>query len=261
MNIKGILMDLDGTVYYGKDQVPGAGSFIEKCRAQGIRILYVTNRANRPPEEIRDHLRSYRIPCETDDILTAAQAAARYLKKGSAFYIGEEGMRLALEEEGILINDINPDYVIVSFDREFNYAKLKKACSLIFKGAKLVATNPDRGLKTEDGISPGTGAIVAAVETGSATKSLMIGKPQGIIFEMALKKLGMNKDEVIAVGDNIDTDVAAGITANIRTALILTGITTPEEAACSPHKATWTVRNFAELSALLDDSMAIFAGS
>ncbi len=246
-------MDLDGTVYYGKDEVPGACDFIKTCQKKGIRILYVTNRANRPPEEIRDQLRSFKIPCETDDVLTAAQATARYLKKGSAYYIGEEGMRLALEEEGITLNDVNPDYVIVSFDREFNYAKLKKACSLIFKGAKFVASNPDRGLKMEDGISPGTGAIIAAVETGSAVKPLMIGKPEGIIFEMALQKLGMNKNEVIAIGDNVDTDIPAGITAGTRTALILTGISTYEEAMRSPHKATWTVRDFAELSALLEE--------
>jgi 4-nitrophenyl phosphatase len=245
-------MDLDGTVYYGTDEVPGAVDFIRKCLDKGIRILYVTNRANRTPVEIRDQLRSFRVPCETDDILTSAQATARYLKKGSAWYIGEEGMRLALEEEDIRITDVNPDYVIVSIDKEFNYAKLKKACSLIFKGAKFVATNPDRGLKMEDGISPGTGAIVAAVETGSMTKPLMIGKPEGIIFEMALKKLGMKNDEVIVVGDNIDTDAAAGINAGIRTVVILTGISTHEEVLRSPHKATWTVRNFAELSALFD---------
>lgn len=249
--LRGIILDLDGTVYLGSEQVPGAADFVSFLRQQGIRCLFVTNRSNRKPEDVAEHLRGYGIPCGVDDVLTSSQAAVQYLKQGSAYVIGEEGLTSELLKAGFAITEQRPDYVLVSLDRQFNYDKLKTACNLIARGATFVATNPDKTLKAESGVVPGTGSIVAAVEAGSGVKPLVIGKPERLIMEMSLARMGMAADEVIAVGDNIQTDIPAGARAGMKTVLMLTGVTRSDEVASGPYRPDWVLDGFVELTDLV----------
>jgi 4-nitrophenyl phosphatase len=253
--LKAVILDLDGTVYLGSDEVPGASRFIAFLAQKGIRSLFVTNRANRSPEAVCQHLREYGIPCEPSDVLTSAQATAQFLKSGSFYAIGEDALREALEAQGLVHDDQRPDYVVVGFDRGFSYGKLKQACTLIGQGARFIATNPDRGLKLEDGISPGTGAIVAAVSAGSGVEPIVIGKPERRILDMALERMGVSREEAIAVGDNVRTDVPAGVRAGIRTAFILTGISTEADLADVEERPEWIVRDYAELTQLVLDEI------
>ncbi len=252
MAIRGVILDLDGTVYRGAEAVPGAAEFICGLRARGIVIRYVTNRANRPVGEVADQLQGMGLACSTADVVTSAEATAAYLKPGRVYVIGEAGLLEALERHGFTLDDRNPDYVIVSFDRGFTYQKLATAVRLIGRGVPFVATNPDRALRVEDGISPGTGSLVAAVEAATNVKPLVIGKPERLIFDMTLKDMGLAGEEVIAVGDNLDTDIPAGAAAGMRTALILTGISTRADLATAAVVPTWVVDSFAELAAIID---------
>jgi HAD superfamily hydrolase (TIGR01457 family) len=250
--IRGLLLDLDGTVYWGTREVPGAGRFVRAMRRAGVRCLFVTNRANRTPEEVRDHLREYNIACETGDILTAAQATAASIKPGRVYCIGEKGMRRALIEAGFTLTQRAVDYVVVSYDRSFNYNKLATASTLIRNGARFIATNPDKALRTEQGVVPGTGALVAAVVAASGRKPLVIGKPGKRLLMMGLRRLAVPADEVVVVGDNLATDVKAGARAGLRTAFMLTGIGRREELTGSPVQPTWTLNGFEELTAIVD---------
>jgi 4-nitrophenyl phosphatase len=250
--IKAVLLDLDGTVYLGDRDIPGAAEFVAMLRARSIAHLFVTNRANRRPETIREQLLRHDIPCAVSDILTSAQATARHIGSGSVYYIGEAGMQAAFEEQGIEITEEKPDYVVVGFDRGFNYDKLKKACRLIRGGATYIATNPDHGLSTEHGITPGTGAIVAAVTAGCQVQPLMIGKPERRLFDTALDVLDADRNDTIAVGDNLNTDILAGQRAGMRTALILTGITKRGDLAASAIEPTWVVNDFEQLSRVVE---------
>lgn len=250
--IKGIIFDLDGTVYLGDAEVPGAGKFTREMKKRGVRCLYVTNRANRPASEICGQLNRYGIACRVDDILTSAQATVKYLAKGTVFYIGEEAFGQLLKENGFKVTDKSPDYVIVSFDRHVNSEKVKKAADLIRCGAKFVATNPDKALKIEGGVLPGTGAIVDAVaEEAGVWPAVMIGKPEKLIIEMGVEILGLKKSEVIMVGDNVETDIPAGASAGVRTALILTGISSRKDLHGLAVQPTWIVENYEELSEIV----------
>jgi HAD superfamily hydrolase (TIGR01457 family) len=249
--IRGVILDLDGTVYRGADEVPGAAECVARHRARGGRCLFVTNRANRTPEAVAAHLRGYGIDCGREDVLTSAQATALFLKHGTYYPIGEDGLVRALEEQGLTRDDRAPDYVVVSFDRGFTYDKLCTACGLIAAGARFIATNPDRALRTETGMSPGTGAIVAAVEAGSGARPLIIGKPERRIMDLALERMGLRREEAVCVGDNLDTDIRAGHHAGIRSVLILTGVTRREDIARATHAPTWVVESYAELDTLL----------
>jgi len=249
--VKGVLLDLDGTVYYGPREVPGAAAFVRRLEDRGVAYLFVTNRANRTPGEICGHLQEYGIACTQEHILTSAQATAEHLGSGSVYYVGEEGLRLALQEVGLAITEASPDAVVVSFDRGFTYDKLERACRLIDAGARFIATNPDKALKMENGLAPGTGAIVAAVAAGCGQEPVVIGKPEPLIFEIALRRLGLAGEDVIAVGDNVDTDIEAGHAAGIRTALLLTGVSTREDLPRASAPPTWVAANFEELEKAL----------
>ena len=247
MAVKGILFDLDGTVYLGEKEVPGAAAFINGLKPHGIRALFVTNRSNRSDAKVCEHLQSYGIECEEQDIISTAEATALHLDKGSYYAIGEDNLLDTLNKHGFTYDDRSPDYVIVSFDREFNYEKLKIAVELIYAGAKFISTNPDHALKMYDKILPGTGAIVAAVATGSSVSPVTIGKPERVIFDIAIERMGIERSEVIAVGDNLLTDIPAGAAAGIRTALILTGMSSRGDVADSAVEPTWIVEGYEEL--------------
>ena len=252
--IRGVIFDLDGTVYRGDEEVPGAARFVRWLDAHGIRRLFVTNRANRPPEEVAFQLAGIGIPCETADVLTSAQAAALYLKRRGVrrvYCIGEQGMRLALNEAGIALTERRPEHVVVSFDRSFDYDKLRTACRLILSGSGFIATNADRQLRTHEGLLPGTGTLVAAICAGTGVDPLVIGKPCRLIIDLALERLSLPASEVIAVGDNLETDIPAGVAAGVRTAFILTGVSTREQLRGAAARPTWVVQDFKELARLV----------
>lgn len=253
--IKGIILDLDGTVYLGDAEVPGASRFTIDMKARGIRCLYVTNRANRSADEVCMQLRRYGINCGIEDVLTSAQAAVQYLTKGTVYYIGEKSFGQLLENSGFTVTENSPDYVIISFDRRVTKEMISKAAGLIRSGAKFIATNPDKALKIEGGVLPGTGAIVEAVaEEAGIQPAVMIGKPEKLIIEMGIQRLGMKKDEVILVGDNVETDIPAGAKAGIRTALILTGISSRKDLHGQKIQPTWVVSSYEELAGIISEA-------
>ncbi len=242
--IRGVIFDLDGTIYCGAKEVPGASSFVRFLRSRGIKCLFVTNRANRAPAEVAEHLRSYGVDCSEGEVLTSAQVAARFLRPGRAFCIGEYGLVSVLSSAGFVITDKAADYVVVSFDRSFSYEKLRTAARLIREGARFIATNLDAYIPLEDGIWPGAGSLAAAVEIASGARPLVMGKPEPMIFTMALEKMEVPAADVINIGDNLATDIAAGLRAGIRSVLILTGVSSRRDIDSASHKPTWTVENY-----------------
>ena len=253
---KGLIIDLDGTLYTGEIEVPGAGAFVQTCAQRDVRCLFVTNRANRMPETVAAHLRKCGIPCEADDVLTSSQATAISLRPGRAYVIGEEGLINPLLAAGFTLADRSVDYVIVGLDRDFTYEKMRTACRCIREGGRFVATNPDRALHLETGLSPGTGALVAAVQTGSGAAPLIIGKPERKIMDMALEKMGLSANDVWAVGDNLETDIPAGAAAGMSTVLMLTGVSTVEDIRTAAVRPDYVIRDYAELAKRLWNASA-----
>lgn len=236
----GYIIDLDGTLYAGTNPIPEAAPFIEALRKADSPYLFVTNNSSRTPEEVARHLREIAgIPAEAKDVLTSAQAAARYqadAAPGSRVYaIGENGLRQALLAAGLVLCDgpeEQPDAVIQGIDRSFTYAKLFAASRAILGGAAFIATNPDLQLPTELGLTPGSGSLSAAIRAASGKEPVWIGKPSPIIMNYAVERLGLPAGEIWVVGDNLRTDMAGGIAAGCRTAWVLTGIAqgaVPEE--------------------------------
>jgi 4-nitrophenyl phosphatase len=252
--IAALLFDLDGTIYRGGDAIPGACEFIASLQRRNISYLFVTNRGNRRPELVAKQILSIGIPCCAENVLTSSQVVATHLEKGTrAYCIGEEGLTSILEDHGIrVLEDATEeaDAVIVSYDRDFNYDKLSKATRLIKAGARFIATNTDKVITVEDGILPEAGPLVAAVQNATGKEPEIIGKPERYIIDAACVRLNKSADESVIIGDNLFTDILAGHKSGMRSALMLTGVTTRRECDYTEFKPTWIAEDYLELEKL-----------
>lgn len=242
------LLDLDGTIYRGTEIIPEAVQFIEQLRGAGIPFLYLTNNSTATADAFAKRLSDMGLPTTKEEVYTSSMATAAYLAEreeagAHVYVIGETGLQTALKDRGFVLTDDNPKYVVVGLDREFTYEKMAIASRAIRNGATFIATNIDPALPTERGLFPGAGSLVAAVSTASATKPIAIGKPETIIVNYALEQLGKDRDETIIVGDNLHTDIEAGVKSGIDSLLVLTGYSTREDLAVSPFKPTHVEEN------------------
>ena len=230
----GYMIDLDGTIYRGKEKIPAAKRFIERLQEHDIPFLFVTNNSTQAPIKVVGNLaNNFDIHVKEENVYTSALATADYIAdlnkdKRSVYVIGEVGLKQAILDKGFRFEETNPDYVVVGLDYDVTYHKFELATLAIKRGAKFIGTNADTNLPNERGLVPGAGSVIALVECSTQQKATYIGKPETIIMEKALERLGLPKDEVVMVGDNYMTDIKAGINFGIDTMLVYTGVSTRE---------------------------------
>ena len=251
MHYKGYLIDLDGTIYKGKSRIPAGEAFVHELQAREIPYLFVTNNTTRTPETVREMLAThFNIETPVSTIYTATLATIDYMKDQNlgkkAYVIGEAGLKDAIEEAGFILDEEAPDYVVIGLDWQVDYEKFAKATLAIQKGAHFIGTNPDLNIPTERGLLPGAGSLIALVEAATRVEPVIIGKPKAIIMDKAIEHLGLEREEVVMVGDNYLTDIRAGIDNGIPTLLVTTGFTKPEEVPTLPIAPTHVVSSLAE---------------
>jgi 4-nitrophenyl phosphatase len=251
--IRGVLLDLDGVVYEGRNVIPEAPRFFERLRRAGWPLQLITNNSSATPEQFADRLCSMDIPTAPSEVLTSAIATAHYLKKrspggGRAFIIGEQGLREAVQDAGFEPAEDRPDYVLVGLDRGFDYHKLTAAIRGILSGASFIGSNPDTTLPAEDGLIPGAGSFQAAIRAATGVAPIIIGKPEPTMTAMALERIGCTAQETVSIGDRLDTDILAGHRAGTPTVLVLTGISTRAEAERAEVRPTIVAENLDEVA-------------
>ncbi|HFY0561518.1 TPA: TIGR01457 family HAD-type hydrolase, partial [Streptococcus pyogenes] len=239
MPYKGYLIDLDGTIYQGKNRIPAGERFIKRLQERGIPYLLVTNNTTRTPEMVQSMLANqFHIETSIETIYTATMATVDYMndmnRGKTAYVIGETGLKSAIAAAGYVEELENPAYVVVGLDSQVTYEMLAIATLAIQKGALFIGTNPDLNIPTERGLMPGAGALNALLEAATRVKPVFIGKPNAIIMNKSLEVLGIQRSEAVMVGDNYLTDIMAGIQNDIATILVTTGFTRPEEVPTLP---------------------------
>jgi len=250
--IKGLLIDMDGVLYRGRAPVAGADRFVAFLRRQGIPFLLLTNNSSLTPEQYVAKLRGMGIEVHAGELLTSAQATGWYLAQrepeGARVYmIGREGLRQALVGQGFTLVEEGADYVAVGWDWELTFAQLKRATLLIRAGARFIATNPDRTFPSEEGLIPGNGAILAALEAATDVQPLVIGKPEPTIFRLALAQLDLDPQGVAVLGDRLETDVLGGQRMGLGTLFVLSGVTGREMLVQSPTQPDLVFEDVAHL--------------
>ncbi|MGZ7350791.1 TIGR01457 family HAD-type hydrolase [Streptococcus pyogenes] len=239
MPYKGYLIDLDGTIYQGKNRIPAGERFIKRLQEKGIPYLLVTNNTTRTPEMVQSMLvKQFNVETGIETIYTATMATVDYMndmnRGKTAYVIGETGLKSAIAAAGYIEELENPAYVVVGLDSQVTYEMLAIATLAIQKGALFIGTNPDLNIPTERGLMPGAGALNALLEAATRVKPVFIGKPNAIIMNKSLEVLGIQRSEAVMVGDNYLTDIMAGIQNDIATILVTTGFTRPEEVPTLP---------------------------
>jgi HAD superfamily hydrolase (TIGR01450 family) len=251
----GLLVDLDGVVWIGREQVPGATETLARLIEGGKEIVFVTNNSVRRPEAYAERLREAGIEAADDRVVTAGAATARIAAeqvgaRGTGFVIGAPGFKETVAATGLTLLEgeaaQGADAVIVSGHREFDYAELLTATFALRAGASLFATSRDPTLPMPGGAWPGTGATLAAIETASGKTAEIGGKPERHLFEQA-RALIPDAKRVAMVGDRLASDIEGGHRAGLKTILVLTGASTRAEAERADPPPDHTLEDLAGL--------------
>jgi len=252
---RGWLLDLDGTVYRGERLIPGADAAVAALRAAGRRVAFLSNKPLQTRAEYAAKLTRLGVPAAPDDVINSSLVLARYLRErdpgAPVFVIGEPPMLEEMRAHGF---EVRPDervrWVVIAFDRTFDYAKLNVALQAVKRKARLIATNPDRTCPVEDGEIPDCAGMIAAVEAVTDRKvEAVVGKPSPIILEVALAALGVPAADAAIVGDRIETDIVMGRRLGLGTVLVLSGVTRaddPRIAAVAPDHVVQSIRDLVE---------------
>jgi NagD protein len=244
-------MDMDGVLVHEEQAIPGANDFLARLRELGLPFLVLTNNSIYTRRDLSARLRSSGLDVPEESIFTSALATARFLEEqrpgGTAFVIGEAGLTTALYEAGYTLTERDPDYVVLGETRTYSFERIARAIRLIVAGARFIATNPDATGPTPDGPLPATGSVAALISRASGVDPYFVGKPNPLMMRSALNALDAHSESTAMIGDRMDTDVVSGLEAGMRTFLVLSGVTTLEEAERYPFRASRIVDSVADL--------------
>ena len=244
-------MDMDGVLVHEENAIPGAGDFIGALRERGLPFLVLTNNSIYTRRDLSARLAASGLEVPELSIWTSALATARFLDDqrpgGTAFVIGEAGLTTALHEAGYTMTERNPDYVVLGETRTYSFERITQAIRLIGRGARFIATNPDPTGPAPDGPLPATGSVAALISRATGVAPYFVGKPNPLMMRSALNAIDAHSESTAMIGDRMDTDVVSGLEAGLETILVLTGVTTPEEAERFPFRPSRVVDSVADL--------------
>jgi NagD protein len=248
---KNYLIDMDGVIVSGRTIIPGADDFIERIKARGSEYLVMTNNPLYTPRDLAHRLHTIGFNIPAYHIFTSAMATIQFMQNqkpnGSAFVIGESGLTTAIHDEGYVMTDVSPDYVVLGETHTYNLELITKAIRLVSEGASFIATNPDPAGVSEDGIVPACGAMAALIERATDVSPYFVGKPNPLMMRTALNFLGIHSENTVMVGDRMETDIVSGIESGLETILVLTGVTSRDEVARYPYQPTYIVNSVADI--------------
>jgi HAD superfamily hydrolase (TIGR01450 family) len=237
--IRALVCDLDGVVYRGPSAVPFA---VDVLRRVGVPVVYATNNASRTPAEVVAKLRGLGLDVSVEQVVTSAQAGAAALARrcpgGRVLAVGGEGVGRALVEVGLVpvTHADEVDAVLQGYGPAVCAADLGQVAYAVAEGAWWVATNTDASIPDDRGVVPGNGALVGAVEMALGRgPDRVVGKPHPDLYLLAVERLGVPAEHILAVGDRLDTDIEGAVTAGLPAALVLTGVDSRDRALAAPE--------------------------
>ncbi|PSQ45559.1 HAD family hydrolase [Halobacteriales archaeon SW_6_65_15] len=257
MSIRSVVLDVDGTLVRGDEPVAGAIEAVDRLRELGIDVLLLSNNPTRSPADYADWLAGLGYAVGSDEVVTSGSLTADHVAEEypgrETFVLGESGLRAMLDARGVPVvaDPDRAEVVVASIDREFTYDRLRETLWAL-DGAAFVATDPDRTIPAPDRPVPGSGAIVAAVsEAANRDPDAMLGKPGDTAAAAVESRVAGRGEEVLIVGDRLDTDVLMGERAGTTTALVLSGVSTRADVETADAAPDHVLDSVADLRSLL----------
>ena len=251
------LTDMDGVLHREGSVIPGAEEFVSALREEEIPFMVLTNNSMQTPRDLSAKLVRMGLHIEPERIWTSATATANFMSKqagqSSAYVIGEAGLTTALHEQGWILTDADPAFVVLGETRTYSFEAISTAANLIMNGARFIATNPDVTGPGPNGVVPATGAVAAMITAMTGRSPYYVGKPNPVMMRTALNNIGAHSENTVMIGDRMDTDVKAGLEAGMRTILVRTGISDDAEIARYPYRPTTILDSVAELASRVHD--------
>ncbi len=258
-----LLLDLDGTVFLGGEVIEHAPRSLAEAAERGARVMFVTNNASRSPQVVAESLVGMGIAASADDVVTSPEAAAGLLAqahpdRGPVLVIGAAALADAIEAVGFVAvraADRHPVAVVQGHSPETGWKQLAEGCiALRDPGVDWVATNTDLTLPTDRGLLPGNGSMVRALEAASGRLPRVAGKPHRPLLDEGIRRAGGTRP--LVVGDRLDTDIEAAVTAELPSLMVLTGVSTGADLLAAPAWQRPTHLAF-DLRGLIDPSQVV----
>lgn len=245
------LLDMDGVLVHEDTALPGAQEFIGRLREQGVPFLVLTNNSIYTRRDLAARLSDAGLEVPEHKIWTSAVATAQFLSnqapEASAYVLGEAGLTTALHEVGYTLTSADPDFVVLGETRTYSFQNITTAVQLVEQGARFIATNPDVTAPSQEGPLPTTGSVAALIKEATGQTPYFVGKPNPIMVRSALNRIEAHSETTAMVGDNMDTDIVAGMEAGLTTYLVLTGSTDREDVTRFAYRPTEIIDSIGDL--------------
>ena len=255
-DVKCFIVDMDGTFYLGESLLPGAKDFVSAVRETGRRFFFFTNNSSHSEEECLEKLRRLGYDEPGTSVIISSHVTIDFLQRrrpGKTVYLlGNENLTADFRKAGVRLVDDDPDIVVLGFDTTLTYDKINKAAHFLAAGKEYIATHPDDNCPLKGGFMVDTGSMMAMFrQSVGRMPDLIMGKPYGFTVDYVCHKLGLNPSDIAFVGDRLETDIRIGVDNGLKTALVYTGVTSPEQYRMSSIRASREFTNIGELAELL----------
>lgn len=254
--IQGLILDMDGVLWRDAEPLVDLPAAFAAMQARGWQVYLATNNATNSVDGYIEKLGGMGVHLQAQQVINSGLAAAYYLKQrfpagGRVFIVGAPALVETLAEAGFYASDADVLAVVACLDRQLTYQKLTQAALLIRAGAEFIGTNPDRTFPTPQGLVPGTGAILAALESATDVAPVIVGKPSPFMYQAAMQRMRLPAANVLVVGDRLETDIAGAQAIGCQTGLVLSGVTSAEQAALWLQAPDWIASDLTELLQIL----------
>lgn len=260
-DLRGLVIDMDGVLWHGDQALPGYTRFFETLRRLEICFILATNNNTRTPAGFAAKATALGAYVAPEEVITATTATIHYLQDrypaGTRLYaIGEKPLKDQLEQAGFTLADQDVAAVVAALDHDLNYEMLRRATLLIRAGAEFIGPNPDLLYPTPEGLAPGSGVVLAALQATTERDPTIIGKPEPRMFLLALERMQLAAKECASLGDRLNTDIAGGKRAGMKSILVMSGVTGTAELAGSSIRPDWIFQGIDELADALERAKA-----
>lgn len=247
---KAFVLDMDGTIYLGERLFPYTRDFLTRLDQLGKEYYFFTNNSSKPLSAYHKKLSEMGIPYKKHHLMNATEVVIHHLQKTGVknlYVVGTQALKQEFALQGFCV-DQKPECVIVGFDTELDYIKVRIACDWIRGGVPVLGINPDRNCPIEGGMIPDCGSIGAMIETSTGVKIEYFGKPHKHTYDFVLERTGVLEEDVVWIGDRLYTDIAITQNREAHSILVLSGESTAADAASSNFCPDWIVKTLEELA-------------
>lgn len=242
--IRALILDMDGVLWRGSQPIGDLPAIFDLIRRSGLKVILATNNSTQTAGQFVQRMQGHGVSLELWQVINSSMAVASMLHKrfpqgGPLYIVGESGLVTALEDCGFYHSAEGAQAVVAGMDRQITYEKLKIATLLIRSGVPFYGSNPDRTYPTPEGLIPGAGTVLAAIAAATDVEPIIAGKPSPYLYQLAFERLELPIEQVLAVGDRLETDILGGFNAGCPTAVVLSGVSTLQQIAAFQPKPDW----------------------